>query len=211
MSVFDFFNEIWCINLDYRTDRWEHVQKEFEHLNIKNRVQRFSAIKHEDGRIGLIKSLLELFIHARDNKLENILIFEDDVKFINEPLNVLQKSIHQLKNLNVKWGMFYLGANTHQKLIKITPNLCILKNGYTTHAVCYHARVFDEIINKFSKTDKIVDITDIADVYLSVLQNKYTSLLVNPLLATQISSFSDIEKRVVNYSFIESRFKKNIQ
>ena len=40
-NPFDFFEEIWCINLDHRIDRWELSQQEFEKLGIKERVQRF--------------------------------------------------------------------------------------------------------------------------------------------------------------------------
>jgi len=210
-NPFDFFQEIWCINLDHRTDRWEHVQQEFERIGIKDKVQRFSAIKHEDGRIGLIKSFLSLFKYAKDKNLENILIFEDDVKFIDDTVNILNKSLQQFEKLKMPWGMFYFGANTHTKLIKIAPNLCLLKNAYAAHAICYHARVFDDIINKFSKIERITQQSDINDVYFSSLQNKYNCFLVNPIIATQIPSYSDLEKKHVNYSFIEERFKNNIK
>ena len=41
----DFFDAIYCINLDERTDRWEHCLTEFEKLGISERVIRFSAIR----------------------------------------------------------------------------------------------------------------------------------------------------------------------
>ena len=100
MNPFDFFEEIWCINLDHRTDRWKNAQKEFESIGILDRVQRFSAIKHDDGRIGLIKSFLGIFEYAKSKNLNNILIFEDDVTFIkeNNPLETLSKSLEQIDN-----------------------------------------------------------------------------------------------------------------
>jgi GR25 family glycosyltransferase involved in LPS biosynthesis len=207
-NPFEFFEEIWCINLDHRIDRWEHAQKQFEKIGINN-VQRFSAIKNDDGRIGLIKSFLELFKYAKNKNLNNILIFEDDVLFLNDTINILEKSLNQLKQSKMSWGMFYLGANTHTKLPKINNNLCLLKNAYAAHAICYHARVFDDIINKFSKIEKILSQDDINDVFFSTLQNKYNCFVTYPLLATQIPSYSDLEKKDVNYSFIEERFKNN--
>ena len=60
MNPFDFFEEIYCINLDHRTDRWKLAQEEFDQLGILGKVQRFSAIKHDDGRVGVIKSNLEI-------------------------------------------------------------------------------------------------------------------------------------------------------
>lgn len=32
MNSFDYFDEIYCINLDERTDRWQHAQEEFKKL-----------------------------------------------------------------------------------------------------------------------------------------------------------------------------------
>jgi len=208
-NSFDFFENIYCINLDRRTDRWEEVQKEFEKIGILDRVNRFSAIEHEDGRIGLIKSFLELFKMAKSKKMKNILIFEDDVKFINNPVENLKKSLSQIGELN--WGMLYLGANTHQRLIKIKPNLCLLKNAYSAHAIVYDEKVYDDIINKFKRTDKIKNQSDINDVFYSKLQDKYVALMVNPIISTQTPSYSDLEKRFVDYSFIEERFKNNIK
>jgi hypothetical protein len=109
------------------------------------------------------------------------------------------------------WGMFYMGANTHTKLPRIDMNLYLLKNAYAAHAICYHARVFDDIINKFSKIEKILSQSDINDVYFAALQNKYNCFVVNPIIATQMPSYSDLEKREVNYSFIEERFKNNVK
>ena len=42
----DFFDAIYCINLDERTDRWKHCLIEFKKLGISDRVIRFSAILH---------------------------------------------------------------------------------------------------------------------------------------------------------------------
>ena len=46
-SPFDFFEEIYCINLAYRTDKWKMCLEQFEKLGIHNRVERFDAIKFE--------------------------------------------------------------------------------------------------------------------------------------------------------------------
>ena len=50
-NPFDYFDKIFCINLDSRPDRWESVQKEFDKVGILDRVERFSALtgKTEGG------------------------------------------------------------------------------------------------------------------------------------------------------------------
>lgn len=210
-NPFDYFEEIWCINLDHRTDRWEESKKEFEKLGILNRVQRFSAIKDVDGRVGIIKSNLEIVKMAKEKKLKNILVFEDDIEFLNVPvLDILDQSIKQIKNMD--WALFYLGANTHTKLIKLDKNLILLKNAFAVHSMAYNKNIYDKFISYASRINQITKADDILDVYLSKeIQNKHICLMTNPILTTQRKSFSDIEKQIVDYKFIEERFKNNIK
>jgi len=210
-NPFDFFDEIYCINLDERTDRWEHAQKEFEKAGIKDRVTRFSAIKDNDGRIGLIKSNLSIIKMAKLKKLKNVLIFEDDVEFIvDNPQELLKNSLFQVGELD--WKLFYLGANTHNKLIKIKSNLILLKHAFATQSVAFSEKSYDIFIKKYEGMNKISNMSDVLDVYFAQqFQEKYICLMVNPMMTTQMNSYSDIENRVVNYDFIEERFKKNIK
>lgn len=210
-NPFDYFDGIFCINLDERVDRWEHSKLEFKKADILDRVNRFSAIKEDDGRVGVIKSNLEIIKIAKKNKLKNVLVFEDDFKFIvDNPQEVLSTSLEQSTGLD--WYLFYLGANTHQKLIKIKPNLILLKNSYAVHSMAYNEKSYDTFIRRYDGIKRITNMDDILDVYLSkYFQNKHICLMVNPMMTTQMNSYSDIEKRNVNYNFIEERFNKNIK
>lgn len=210
MNSFDYFDEIYCINLDERTDRWEHAQEEFKRVGILDRVIRFSAIRDVDGRLGIIKSNLAIIKIAKEKKLKNVLIFEDDVQFIvDNPQDVLAKTIQQIGN--IKWHLFYLGANTHQKLTKFKPNLILLKNAFAVHSMAYNELMYDIFINKYEKLKVISTFDDILDVFLArKIQEKYICLMTNPMMTTQMNSYSDIENRIVDYSFIEERYKNNI-
>lgn len=210
MNSFDHFDEIYCINLDERTDRWEHAQEEFRKAGILDRVIRFSAIRDADGRLGVIKSNLAIIKIAKEKKLKNVLIFEDDVQFIvDNPQDVLAKTIQQIGN--IKWHLFYLGANTHQKLTKFKPNLILLKNAFAVHSMAYSELMYDIFINKYEKLKVISTFDDILDVFLArKIQEKYICLMTNPMMTTQMNSYSDIENRIVDYSFIEERYKNNI-
>lgn len=210
MNSFDFFDEMYCINLDHRTDRWEHAQKEFEKVGILDRVKRFSAKKEDDGRVGIINSNLAIIKMAKSKGLNNVLVFEDDVEFIvDNPEKYLKKAILQIGNLD--WALFYLGANTHEKLIKIKKNLILLKNAYAVHSMAYNKKIYDKFIQKYEGIKVISKHEDILDVYLAEqIQSKYICLMVNPMLTTQMNDYSDIEKKTVNQSYIKERFKKNI-
>lgn len=210
MNPFDYFEEIYCINLDTRPDRWEHAQKEFKKVGILDRVKRYSAIKHDDGRIGLIQSNLDIIKDAKKRKLKNVFIFEDDFEFlVDNPLEILEESIKQAEG--IKWHLFYLGANTHQKLLKFKPNLIALKFAFATHSLAYSELAYNDFIYKYDGIKRIKGQNDILDVFCAKhFQEKYICLMTEPMLTTQMNSFSDIEGRVVNYDYIEERYKKNI-
>ena len=182
-NPFDIFDEIWCINLDHRTDRWEHAQLEFKKVGINDRVQRFSAIRDDDGRLGLIKSFQSLFEYAQNKKLNNIFIFEDDVKFINNPNENMKKAVEQSKNID--WDMFYLGANTHNKLIKIKPNLVLLKNAYSAHAIGYNKSLFDTVVELVPAKATLI----MGTVYEQNLLRRNRVKLMNPEEATNYKQY----------------------
>jgi len=209
-KVFDFFDAVFCINLNKRKDRWKLAQEEFDDIGILEQVKRFSAIEKKDGRLGVIKSHLEIIKYAKNNNLNNVLVFEDDVVFLD---NNFQKSLQNaISQLPLNWDLFYLGANLHVPLDNYSENLVKLKNGFAAHAITYNKNIFDNFIQKYDALSKIVLYTDILDVWLAdYIQNRNNSYLVKPLLATQRNSYSDIEKYNVNYSFIEERYKKFVR
>ena len=78
---------IFYINLDKRTDRKIHIENQLKLLNWS--AHRFPAILHSFGAIGCSLSHLTLLRYARKNKLDHILIMEDDVTFLNPSLLII--------------------------------------------------------------------------------------------------------------------------
>ena len=77
--------------------------------------------------------------------------------------------------------------------------------------MAYSDLMYDIFIRKYEGIKQINQFDDILDVYLAKqIQEKYICLMVNPMMTTQMNSFSDIEKKNVDYSFIVERYKKNI-
>ena len=110
MSAFDYFDEIFCINLDRRPERWELSQKEFDKIGILDKVTRFSAIEDSHAEKGCFESHLQCIFSARKRGLNNVLIFEDDVAFLKcYEERKFEKSIEMLK-LKDDWEFFYLGG-----------------------------------------------------------------------------------------------------
>jgi hypothetical protein len=204
------FDKIYCINLNKRTDRWNNAKEQFIKFNLLKNVYRFPAIEKTDGRVGCINSHIEILKDAKLNNYKNILVFEDDFLILNENfIQILNDSYSQLPN---DWNLLYLGANVQLNLPKYSENLILLTHGYATHAIAYNYNIYDFIISKYDNCEQITDINDCLDVWYSrYIQSKGKSFLIKPLLVTQMNSYSDIQNRDVDYTFIEKRYNDYIK
>ena len=205
MSIIDNINDItniFYINLEKRTDRKEHVEKELEKIGLK--ASRFNAIKMENGAIGCSMSHLKILQDAYNNKLDHILIVEDDITFLNPELfkTQLNKFFELHKN---KWDVVLLAGNNMPPYEKID-DTCIkvsrcqtttgyLVNGHYIKVLITNIKMgLTHLINKPNEHS-----TFAIDKFWFILQNTCNWYLIIPLTVVQREDYSDIEKRVTNY------------
>lgn len=196
----NYFDKIYCINLDERIDRWEASQKEFDKLGITN-VTRVSAIKNEIGHLGCRDSHVEVITDAKNNGHKKILVLEDDFVFINSDKNLIDDVLTQLSR--VDWELFYFGATVHLyngKLTKVDENLVLTNFAYTTHAYAVNSSVFDFIIEN-AKNHDIIDV-----FYNDTIVKNNKTYISNPMLCLQRESYSDVENRVSDYGWMTDFF-----
>lgn len=131
-NPFDFFDAIYCVNLDERTDRWHHAQVELDKLKIRDRVERFSAIKpsHDErwnrnvpwkgkkrfpflGAVGCAESHKSIIQTAKNQNLKNVLVLEDD--FMVNDFNWEKNLTNGISELPTEWDLFYLGYDLHER------------------------------------------------------------------------------------------------
>lgn len=202
MEINKFFDKIYCINLDERPDRWEKALIEFEKIGIKN-VERFSAFKHEKGAIGCRESHLSIIKKSKEENLKNVLIFEDDVFFIEENLLNIPKVLSDLKNID--WDLFYLGATIDPNvgfMNKITDNIFKTNFAYTTHAYAINNNIYDKILSE-APYHPIIDV-----FYCRNIVPMGKSFIMNPMLAIQQEGYSNIENHQADYSWMIEFFDK---
>lgn len=181
-------------------DRLKESRQELDRYHIPFRV--WKASKAASGREGLRATLIDLLWHALNQKQGRILIFEDDVRFINDPNTYMPACMEQILKIKT-WDLFYLGVNTHIHFKeKVDENLLKLKYGYALHAVAYSTT---GMIRSLDALNKMGDVAaDVAiEKIVQPLENCYCSF---PMLATQRPSYSDIEHKNVDYDFLVSRF-----
>jgi GR25 family glycosyltransferase involved in LPS biosynthesis len=132
----NFFEKIYLLNLDKRSDKLEIVSKKLKKRNIN--FERFSAIdgslskfdniwnniinNYNDfdkklgrkairsrGAMGCMLSIESIILDAKDKKYKNILILEDDIIFNKE----FDNRILKIKNISTDWALIYLGASQY--------------------------------------------------------------------------------------------------
>jgi len=116
-NPFNFFDKIYCINLEERKDRWEACLSNFEKLNITN-FERIPAIKingdihpKRKGQIGCALSFCKTFEKALKDGHEKVLIFEDDFEFSISNEELFKKLDKSIKELPEDWDSLFFRRN----------------------------------------------------------------------------------------------------
>lgn len=215
----DYFDKIYCVNLDRRVDRWDECEKEFKKHDLN--VERFSAVDGttveivnsplNDGQTGCALSHLEIIKICKSKEYSNCLILEDDIQFDEELNNKLPNIMEQVPD---DWDMLYFGGNhvgnnphASGSLTKVnqTQNIFRTTHCFTTHSYAVKNKVYDKIISSFDGSEPI-------DICISKIQSSINCYIIRPHLAWQRPSYSDVAEIFTHYiglkedkAFVEGR------
>ena len=201
---FNFIEKVVYINLEKRKDRKSEIEKELFTYFDPNKIIRFNAIKNKKGYIGCIKSHIAALQMAIDNKWNNCLIVEDDMMWsdFNKGYSILENLVKKDYDVIVLGGT-YVNYNDDYKLNKCkTTTAYLIKNHYYSTLL----ENFKESLDLLLKTD--IQSIFALDVYWNKLQKKDNWYIVVPSLSVQRPSYSDIQKRDMNYNNLFEKFKK---
>jgi len=201
----NFFDRIFCINLDSRPDRWESAAEEFEKHSLQ--VERIPGIdgskmnldfppEIKEGAVGCALSQFFSVKYAKQLKLNNFLLLEDDVQFEDNINDIFEKYITEVPN---NWDMLYLGGQHFHGMNLQQVSEHVYKCEYTlaAHSVAFRNTIFDRFI------DSLIDITKPCDVHYAESHKEINAYVFIPHLTWQKNSFSDIEKVNVDYTFLK--------
>jgi len=198
-KLFDFVDKAFYINLDHRKDKNDIIVDHFKKIGIYDFVERQRGFTpdemgyslNENGKYpneGYSKacaySQIEIIKKAKDEKLSNVLIFEDDAKFYVDggynPLEIIQNAINNLKKIP-DWDIFYLGTNPgsrDESFNLIAPNLVKPLEAIANHAMLINSKIFDIILK--DSLDKNFNYIDVH--FSNNVKEKY---MAYPLCVTQ--------------------------
>lgn len=208
MKFFDYFDKVYCINLDRRFDRLSKFKECVEKYNLGN-FERVSAVDGsylncidyssslKNGELGLLLTNEKIINNAIKMNYSKILILEDDCTFTDEILNyeIL------LKFLPENWDMFYMGGNHNTHMgIPIPPfvneKIVKISNTYSTHFVAINNTVYTDILSLI-KTYRYP-----LDVAYTAIQKAKNVYCYYPGMAKQIADYSDIQNASTDYDWL---------
>lgn len=215
MSSFeDFIDQIYYINLDHREDRRTEFLEQMRLLSFpKEKITRISAIYKPDIAIlGCAQSHILAIKTFLESPYKTCLILEDDFNIRNpDEFNLFFN--HMKKASNISWDLLMLSGIFTKSEATTVPFLRRVFDLQTTSSYCIK-KSFAPILLKnleegaegleyvFRATGRI-EHSLCLDIYWRDLQKKYNCYVSYPLLGYQRPSFSDIQRREVNYADIE--------
>ena len=210
------------INLDYRVDRRNHMEREILGRDFFKGVERMSAIQHVDGAIGCglshVRALQQLYKGADkgtdkgdkkgDKKDDCVIVLEDDFMVFDE--EALAQFISDFVRIreNDSWNIICLtprgktgfetnemtSAGFHRIYDNQTTTGYIVKKEMIPH-LCKNLK--EAIVLQMKGGDKNVCSID---QYWKRLQYDHPFYYYGKVFAGQLPGWSDIEGRLVDYN-----------
>ena len=226
MQIDQYFDAIYVINLANRQDRWQNLQYNFANYGVDD-FERFIAVTpddncetqkklrqqiapffHEDlqkmvpGTVACLLSHIGIIKLAQSRNQQRILICEDDCILTEEFPQLWPMISDELQSQS--WDMLYLGGKLDKKsrAKKISKHLSHRDHIKETHCYALDHRLFDTILKLENNAVKSIDVH-----YGEDIQPHCTTLVTEPLIARQTSSYSDIAGHYVDRPVQHSKRK----
>lgn len=143
------FDAIMCVQRDTNVGQWPEVWARFHALGVGRIVERRSAIDTPDNHHdGCARSHRAAIAEAKRRGLRNVLVVEEDARWLDDTLPVLRRALEQLGDR--PWDLLHLGG-VHQRPPEPVDGCdALVRPGYVTctHAVAYHGDAFDTLLEE---------------------------------------------------------------
>jgi len=211
MSLNNYFDHIYCLNLLRRPDRKAHAQEQFKKYGIE--VEFWNAVDGKEvysqyatplnaGELGIVLSNIAILNDAKEKGYQTIAVIEDDISF-SEEVNKIDDYFAYLPS---DCDMLYLSSNCNSHVAGtpqpevINERVLRLTHSFSTHFIGIQARMYDVIIEKLKPLQLQLD------VYYAQLQKEYKVYCfrsqVSEPLATQAVGHSDIINATADYLWL---------
>lgn len=204
MSWKAFIDKVYVVNLQKREDRLLETAKLLEEYDIPYTV--FPAIEDkEQGARGLRDTMLAIFDEAIEKNYDNILVFEDDVKMLEDKATFDYTMDGAVKQLPDDYHLFYLGGQPTSGYASVySAHLLPAINYFATQSVVYSRQGMKEIL----AMGMDFPIDNWLTKEFQVFGRCYAA---NPMLCGQRPGHSDIGGNFIDWSpFMEQRHNQKV-
>ncbi|NLT52124.1 MAG: glycosyltransferase family 25 protein [Ignavibacteria bacterium] len=224
MNPNEYFDKIYCINLERRKDKWVQVQERFKRHQIE--VERFEAIDKlglEDefnqfyaqnshrtyiktsGTYAILKTYIALYEHILSNpNINKVLIFEDDVLFYINFNNHFKNSV---ENIPSDWDIWYLGGSQYKtKLEEYNKYFNYAKNLDGCFAIALQRNIIKKLLNVL----KLYILPSDSSILYNFQNDGYKVLVSSPHLNAHDYGYSDNWDYYFDKDTIEHKYWRKI-
>jgi len=201
MSWTNFFDKIYVINLPSRKDRLLEITEEMYKYNIDFELID-GIVSPLGGADGLRLTVNNILLDSIEKEYQQILIFEDDCVFLENPNTTMEEVIKQLP---IDWLLLYLGGQvTNGFKRRQSANLLQADMIFATHSWALSLQGMKEVIA--SGLEAPIDNSIVAKV-----QPLQRSFITFPLLTSQKAGISDIAGQYIDWTpFIIPRYHQKL-
>ena len=208
-ELFEWIGKILYINLASRPDRRQLILKQFEKAGVPAaKILRIDATYNEvHGAIGCSHSHVQALTYAIDNNLPNVLIFEDDINFIDDAKKI-RNTMEYLRNFPdfdvIQLTSFDFKVSIFNHMLKKV-NYCTMASGYIVNRpfmerLRSNMQAGVAILEKSQKPGlRRQRHLSTLDHYWSKLQPGSKWYALRERIVYQRKSYSDICKIIVDY------------
>jgi len=202
------FPPTFVINMKGRKDRMQKIKKEFEGWPVP--LRRLEAVKMSPGWKGCTQSHRKIIQKAYNRDYPWVLCLEDDCKLEKDAIERFKKILEFLWS-NKTWDLFNGGIYNVREYGREEPkvinsDLSIIEiGGSAANFILIPKRSYSKILKDLDPHNP----THIIDLYYPYLFQKFW--VTYPPLATQLPSYSNIEKRDTNYKNFMVKTNKTLK
>jgi glycosyl transferase family 25 len=177
-------------------------------------VQRFNAIKMENGAIGCSMSHLKVLQQALKLGLSHVLIVEDDIEFLDSELFRRQLDQFLQKRSTSLWDVVLIAGNNMPPYQTIDETCVKVSRCQTTTGYLVNGHYIEKLMNnvKMGLSNLLREPEKHSqyaiDKYWFGIQGVDNWFLITPLTVVQREDYSDIEKKVINYQEVMTDLDK---
>jgi GR25 family glycosyltransferase involved in LPS biosynthesis len=199
------------INLESRRDRKIHVEQQLASVGLP--INRFNAIRLANGALGCSMSHLKCLQLAKAACWPHVLICEDDIKFLNT--DVFEDQLDGFLSNNTDWDVILIAGN-NMPPYRVHDDFSVqVSHCQTTTGYIVKQNYYDRLIQNIKEGIHHLMMAPHKHMFFAIdkywlqLQKEDKWFLIVPLTVVQRVDYSDIERRMTNYTQVMTDLNKD--